>query len=352
MINDIVENALIESLVRGFPRSPLQRNSLQESDAELIRLPGAAGYIALTTDSIVEEIETGLYSEPYLIGWMTVIVNASDLAAVGAEPVGILLNETLPRGSVDEFIARLQRGIRDACSACNLHLLGGDTNFSSRLQMSACAVGLIPAGLPMTRLGCEPGDLLFASGQLGLGSAYAYVQLVGETRLNHGSLPYQPQGRLREGQLLRNFASSCIDTSDGAFAALDQLMRLNQVGFVLESNLEEILHPYALQVSHDAGFPAWMLLAGPHGEFELLFTLPPEDVENFLASSSSQGWEPRAVGKVTAEAGVWFILDGQRIAVDTGRIRNLSFEPNGDVDGYMKKLPSFVRRREEGRKQR
>src|SRR3990170_7954855 len=109
-------------MARGFPRSPLQYNKLQESDSELVRLPGGNSLLAVTTDGVVEEIESGLYDDPYLIGWMTVIVNASDLAAVGAEPLGILINENLPQDLASEFTAELQRGIRDACAAAGLYV--------------------------------------------------------------------------------------------------------------------------------------------------------------------------------------------------------------------------------------
>lgn len=202
-MNGIFENALIESLANTFPRSQLQCNRLQESDAELIRLPGTDALLAITTDSIVEEIEVGLYTDPYLIGWMTVMVNASDLAAVGAEPFGILLNETLPRDAGGDFTASLQNGIHDACSVCSIHVLGGDTNFSSRLQMGGCALGFVSDGLPMTRLGCKPGDHLFASNRLGLGNGYALIQIGAGSTHREVSFQYQPQARLREGQLLR-----------------------------------------------------------------------------------------------------------------------------------------------------
>src|SRR3990172_8443249 len=112
LIDDILENSLIARLACGFPRSPLQRNRLQETDAELLSLPGNESLLALTTDWVVEEIESGLYDDPYLIGWMTVIVNASDLAAVGAEALGILINENLPRELDPQFVDKLQTGIR------------------------------------------------------------------------------------------------------------------------------------------------------------------------------------------------------------------------------------------------
>ena len=348
MMNEILENALIAGLAGRFPRSPLQYNGLQESDAELIRLPGTDVLLAVTADTIVEEIEAGLYADPYLIGWMTVIASASDLAAVGAEPLGILLSETLPRDAGGEFTASLQNGIRDACLACGLPVLGGDTNLSSRLAMSGCALGLVSDGRPITRVGCRPGDLLFATGRFGGGSAYAFVRFVLARKGHNLSFPYQPQPRLREGQLVRRFASCAMDTSDGLLTTLDQLMRLNSVGFVVEAGPEEFLDPYTLRLSGQAKVAPWIPLAGPHGEFELVFAVPPPQVDPLLARASADGWTPVMLGKVVAEPGISLLLAGEATRLDTGRIRNLFDHCDGNVDEYFSGLLSLQMELEEG----
>ena len=227
------EIVLIEKLAGTLPRSPLLLNGLCESDAELIRLPGTDRALALTTDAIAEEIAASLYNDPYLIGWMVVVVNASDLAAVGAEPLGILLNETLPTDVDSDYIDRLQSGIRAALAACGLHLLGGDTNFSPTMQIAATAVGIVPSDAPLTRLGCAAGDRLYSSGRLGLGGAFALGQLDREAP----AVPYRPLARIREGRLLRGIASCCMDSSDGVVPTLDELSRLNRVGFRIDAPL-------------------------------------------------------------------------------------------------------------------
>lgn len=338
MLNKILENRSIENLVKLFSRSPLQQNRLHESDAELIYLPGTEVMLALTIDSIVEEIEAGLYTDPYLIGWMTVMVNTSDLAAVGARPIGILINETFPSDTSDDFISRLQSGIEDACRACDLHVLGGDTNFSSRMEMTGCALGYIPEKPPMTRLGCKPGDYLFLSGSPGSGSAFALIQLKNESLREHTSLRYQPHSRLREGQLLRKYATCCMDTSDGVFAALDQLMRLNHAGFRIDVALENFLHPDALSVCQSAKLPLWLMLAGHHGEFELAFTVASDNVDNFLKSAAQIGWEPVFIGKVLKDPCIQFLYNQKVASINTGMIRNLFLEHHSDVQEYIKQL--------------
>jgi thiamine-monophosphate kinase len=335
MMNAIVENAIVERLASALPRSPLQLNRLRESDAELIRLPGSDVVLALTTDGIVEEIEAGLYDDPYLIGWMAVMVNASDLAAVGAEPIGLLVNETLPEDLEAEFVEELQRGIRDACVACQLDVLGGDTNFSARMQISGTAVGVISNGNPLTRRGCAPGDRLFASAPLGQGSAYALFHLHERLRDSGPPVDYRPCARLPEGRVLRNYASCGMDTSDGVLPTLDELMRLNNVGLRLTRPLAQLLHRDALRISQAASLPAWTMLAGPHGEFELIFTVPETGCPAFLQAASVLGWSPLDLGVVICEPGVRIDeLDGGAI-LDTARMRNLFQEVGGDVQAFI-----------------
>lgn len=336
MSSPILENAFIERLALGLPRSPHQLNRLQEADAELVRIPGTTAVLALKTDSLVEEIETGLYADPALLGWMMVTINASDLAAVGAEPFGILLNETLPPGSDARFIERLQGGIRDACAEYGFAVLGGDTNFSAHMQLGAFAVGVIPDGRPVTRVGCGVGDVLFASGRVGLGGAYALARLTGEAAADEGM--YRPTARIREGGILRPFATCCMDTSDGVLPALDQLARLNAVGFRIDAPLEGVLHPVALASATASGTPLWMYLAGPHGEFELVFTVPAERLDRFAAAAAAAGWEPVRLGVVSAEPVVAIPIGGVVTAVDTGRVRNLFTEVGGDVSRYVSAL--------------
>jgi thiamine-monophosphate kinase len=335
MSDPILENAYIERLVQGLPRSPRQLNRLQEADAELIRLPGTNAVLALKTDSIVEEIETGLYADPYLLGWMTVTVNASDLAAVGAEPVGVLLNETLPPDPDDRYLTELQRGIREACVEYSLPVLGGDTNFSTHVQLGGFALGLVPDGRPVTRVGCRPGDLLYASGPLGSGGAYA-LAVLGPAASGTERPRYRPRARIREGAVLRPFASCCMDTSDGALPTLDQLARLNGVGFRIERRLEDLLDSSAQRAAAD--FAPWMLLAGPHGEFELLFTEPLDRRAAFESAAAAASWNPLCLGVVTSETTICLPYEGASVPVDTARVRNLFVSVGGDVRAYVRGL--------------
>jgi thiamine-monophosphate kinase len=332
------ERVLIDRLAAGFARSPRQLNALHESDAELVRLPGGDTVLAVTTDVIVEEIAAGLYRDPYLAGWMIVAVNASDLAAVGAAPVGIVVSESLPPDMSGAALDDLQRGIRDAAKRHDLPLLGGDTNQAGILVLGATAVGTVPADRVLTRRGAEPGDRLFASGSLGIGTAFAFAALMRGDGGRGNAVPFQPVARLREGRCLPGIASACMDTSDGVIATLDELMRLNGVGVRWERPVVESLHPAAVATARSAGLPLWTMLAGPHGEFELLFTVPHVRCAALDAAASAIGWTPIALGVVTEEP-VCSLHDATEwLEIDTARIRNLFGDVAGDPDRFLREL--------------
>lgn len=335
----IAEISLIERLTHKFRRSPLQLNRLQEADAEIIRLdPRGSVCLAVTTDSIVEEIASGLYDDPYLIGWMTVMANMSDLAAVGAMPLGILISEVLPESAPQEWLAELQRGIEKACEACGSFVLGGDTNTGRELLLTGCALGTTSRERLLSRTGAHAGDSLYATGFLGMGNVFAFAHFMNHKNASDETLSYEPYARLREGQSIAGIASACMDTSDGTLTTLDQIMRVNHVGFEIESDVESILHPQTRQATVGAGLPPWLMLAGQHGEFELIFTVSPQNELKMIETADRSNWQPLRLGRVIRDEEIRLPLYGRKTVVDTGRIRNLAAECGSEIMQYIQEL--------------
>jgi len=100
----------------------------------------------------------------------------------------------------------------------------------------------------------------------------------------------------------------------------------------------------AAAVAAAAGLPEWMLLAGPHGEFELVFTVPPAREREFLAAAAAAGWAPAALGAVTAEAAIRVPRGDTLVTLDTGHIRDLFTTAGGDLDRYLEGLREEDRR--------
>lgn len=333
MTTTIHELAMIESLTRHFTRSPRQLNGLQESDAELLRL-GNELILAVTTDTIAEEITAGLYADPWLAGWMTVMANLSDIAAVGAEPLGILIAETFPGGTDPMAISRIQEGIHDACTACGTWVLGGDTNTGDRLQLTGTAVGVISGGAALTRRGIRPDDGIYCTGPLGGGNAFAAAVLSGASERPS----FMPTARVHEGRALRSVATACMDTSDGLLATLDQLGRINNVGFELQPEWEAFLGTGALSCARAMGLPPWLFLAGPHGEFELVFAVPDPGSAGGGSALTIGGRACPRIGRATADDRIVLPGVGSFGASQRAAIRNLEPPDGGTINAYVAKL--------------
>ena len=367
-IKDIIENKIINNLTKSFIRSPKQLNKVHETDAEIIKLENSTYDLAITIDSISEEIKTGLYSDPYQIGWMSVMVNMSDLAAVGAAPLGIVISQILPKDISDDFLSKLQNGINDACIKCGTFVLGGDTNFGDELIISGCAIGTVEKGKHLKRVGCKASDKIYVTGKMGTGNAFAAQKLLfpnselsfrtslreRNPKVNKSErflpsvemtgrdedrlLEFHPSTKLEWRNILSKYSSSCIDTSDGVLSSLDQLMRLNNVGFKFRNDLGESLDQSSKLLFSKHNLPLWLLLAGEHGEFELLFSIPAEKEKEFLNEADLLNFNPIYLADAELEQNIKIYLYSKEQVIDSEKIRNLAFEKDFSPQKYLQKL--------------
>lgn len=342
-LKDIIENKIINNLTKSFSRSPLQVNKLHETDAEIIKLDDSPYDLAITIDTISEEIKTGLYSDPYQIGWMSVMVNLSDLAAVGASPIGIVISQILPKNISDDLLEKLQAGINDACMKCKTFVLGGDTNFGDELIISGCAIGTVNKAKHLFRIGCQPGDKIYTTGKIGIGNAYAAQKLLFNNQMDsrlrgNDNLRFFPEAKLEWRNILLKYATSCIDTSDGVLSSLDQIMRLNNVGFKFRNDWTEAIEVSSKQLFHNYNLPLWLLLAGEHGEFELLFSIPAEKEKEFLNEANIINLNPVYLADAESVLNIKINLYNKEQILDSEKIRNLAFGKDFSPHKYLQKL--------------
>ena len=350
-LKDIIENKIINNLTKSFMRSTAQLNKVHETDAEIIQLDNSPFDLAITIDTISEEIKAGLYSDPYQIGWMSVMVNMSDLAAVGASPLGIVISQILSKEIPQEYLDKIQAGINDACFECGTFVLGGDTNFGDELIISGCAIGTIEKGKYLKRVGCKVGDKIFTSGKVGSGNSYAVQKLLlnnaqidsrlcGNDNLEYTGpkLEFYPEAKLGWRNFLYKYSSSCIDTSDGVLSSLDQLMRLNKVGFKFRADWDESIDEISKQLFNYYNLPLWLLFAGEHGEFELLFSIPAEKEIEFLKETSQLDFSPIYLAEATEDVNIRIKIYNKEQSLDTEKIRNLAFEKDFSPTQYLQKL--------------
>jgi thiamine-monophosphate kinase len=336
-MREILENVAIDGWVKAFSRSPAQANAPHESDAELIEVPGLPErLLAITIDTVSEEILAGLYRDPYTMGWVAVMASLSDLAAVGADPLGLVMSASVPATHGPEFARHAGRGMEEACRSLGVFMLGGDTNAAPAVSLTGCAIGLVPRGAALTRHGVRPGDALFATGPAGTGNALALVRLAGLADDLFPEARYRPSARLSAGPILRGRARACMDTSDGVLATLDQLMRLNGCGFEVECDWGRLLAKDVLALCDRTRTPPWMMLAGPHGEFELVFSAPAADAEVIVRDLAKVGLTPVRLGTAQDHEAVTLALPaGRRADIDMAPLRNLLEASSGDMGRYL-----------------
>jgi thiamine-monophosphate kinase len=356
-LDAIGENRLLGLWGAHQRRHPEQLNALHEADAELVPLSGSGRLLAVTTDTVSEEIALGFYPDAGTIGWVAAVASLSDLAAVAAEPIGLVVAVTLPRALPRGFAEELAAGLDAAARAAGTYVLGGDTNAGAEASVTTTAFGTVATGEQLSRMGCGVGETVYASGRLGAGAmpVLRAMGLAVDTRpggslardgrepaagrgdVGCGDVPFRPCPRLREARLLPGWATACMDSSDGLVATLDQLARLNGVGFDVTAPLAEVLEPAVREACEHAGLDSLLALAQPHGEFELAFTVPTARAAAFEAHARRAGFEPVRLG-VTTEPGpaarapaLRFSGDGSPRTLDGARIRNLVAEEAGDL---------------------
>jgi thiamin-phosphate kinase len=333
----LAEVRAIDALIQGFKRHPDQWNRPHEADAELVKLTQLAPdtYLAATIDCLGTELASGFYQDAYTAGWVLVMASLSDLAAVGAAPIGLLLALGLPPG--DAFIARLGEGARDALAATGVAVLGGDLNEATVPMLTSCGLGLVH-GKPVGRMGIQPGDELWATGRLGSGNGLAIVRLLGLPDTLWPESRFRPTARLSAGQALRLTANAMMDTSDGMLSTLDHLARLNQVGLRIDFNPTQLVDPALLAAFTLAGLPGWPLLCGEHGEYELMVAVAPGHAMEVLAAA------PDAVRVAVATATPGLLLqlpDWREVIYDGSFIRNLPAQVAGDWQAYAREFQAF-----------
>ena len=236
-------------------------------------------------DTLVAGRHFPLDTSAHAIGWKSVAVNLSDLAAMGATAHSILLALSLPKIE-DAWLAEFSRGVAECCKSYNVQLIGGDTTQSPTLTISITALGWIKTGQAILRSGAQAGDLIVVSGEIG-SAAYALRHPNSALQL---TLDY-PKPQLALGQSLVGFASSMIDISDGLAQDLGHILSASQVGAEIQLEQIPIANELA-QLSIDQRFAD--VLAGGD-DYQLCFTISPDHFQRWQVQCAQSSVTPVTV---------------------------------------------------------
>ncbi len=267
------------SLIERFfgqdpPRNPETHLGIGD-DCALLAIPD--GYqLAVTTDTMVENVHFFAAAEPAWLGHKLLAVNLSDLASMGAKPVAATLALTLPK--VDEnWLAAFSQGFLGLARSYGIDLIGGDTT-AGPLTLTVQAMGLVKQNLALRRSGAKPGDFIYLTGQLG--DAGLGLKICQGYACHLPDLPlrrlHRPTPRVATGLALPGVATACIDVSDGLAGDLGHILKQSQAGACLDWQALPLSEPVRAYID-DTGDWAMPLTAGD--DYELCFTVNPKDAD-------------------------------------------------------------------------
>lgn len=306
------EQALISRWFRGLtPARPDVHIGIGDDAAVLVVPPGHE--LVVSTDTLVVGVHFPDSTAPADIGWKSLAVNLSDLAAMGAEPRWATLALTMPDADA-AFLEPFCRGFADCAAPHDVTLVGGDLT-RGPLSITLQIMGTVPAGSALLRSGAKAGDGIWVTGELG-GAALGLAMVQGRHTVDAACVQRlnRPVPRVQAGLALRGLATSCIDLSDGLLTDLGHVVRASGVG----ARVELARLPLARSVAALADdSQRWQLALAGGDDYELCFTAPAGAEERVRDALRAAGIGAMRIGAVTVESGVQWISNHGR-AVDFG----------------------------------
>jgi thiamine-monophosphate kinase len=264
---------LIQRHFSQYGAGPSVALSVGDDCAILTLDPGE--HLATSVDTLVEGVHFLPDTFPEDLGFRAVSVAASDLAAMGARPVGMTLALTLPEAD-DFWLNAFSQGVGQAVSAYELPLVGGDTT-RGPLTITVQVFGAVPGGQALLRGGARVGDAVCVSGPLG-DAAAGLALLRGEWRATPEAAEYlvdrynRPRARLELGRALLGAATAAIDISDGLLQDAGHIAAASGVCLELETAALPVSSAVE-SIGDREKVLKWALSGGD--DYELCFTLPP-----------------------------------------------------------------------------
>lgn len=281
-------------------------------DCALLEVP--PGYnLALSMDMLNEGVHFPRGADASALAQRCLRVNLSDLAAMGAEPLGFTLALSLP--DVDE---NWLQGFSEGLSACarqfRCSLLGGDTTHGP-LSITIQVHGLISAGQALRRSGASVGDAIYVTGTLG-DAALALPYLTQQPGFDLSALTtaqwaflqaafYQPEPRVEAGLALQGLASAAIDISDGLASDLTHILQASGTkSAALGAIIDGAQLPASTVFSSLIPAPERIPMALSGGDdYELCVTVPPQNEACAQAAMKAMGLRFTRIGAVVAGSG-------------------------------------------------
>jgi thiamine-monophosphate kinase len=314
---------LFAPLAAGYP------GALDLKDDAALVTPRVGHQVVVTCDALVAGVHFLKDDPPELIARKAVRVNLSDLAAMGASPIGLVLALALPKDADEAFVRRFAAGLAQDVALFNVPLIGGDTVATpGPFTLAITALGEVPAGAALRRSTARPGDLVFVSGTIGdgaLGLAAAQGKLTHLAPSEQAFLADRyrlPQPRTILGPSLVGLAHAAMDVSDGLVQDLGHIASAS--GIAIEVRVEDIPLSSAVRFAITAE-PAWLASVLTGGDdYELIFTAAEKEAAAIEVAAGRAGIQVTRIGQVAHGKGVIVLRDGHPMDLRLSGYRHFS----------------------------
>jgi thiamine-monophosphate kinase len=306
-LEELGERGAIEVLKRIFDRGYPPGLGIGD-DCALI--DWGEHYLLVTTDAVSQRAHIPPSATPYQIGWYVVVINLSDVAAMGGYPLGFVAALVLPRSLDLNFLRELARGMDDATKEFGLAVLGGDTKEGNEIMLSGTAFGRVRKDRVLLRTGARPGDVLVVTGDLGRSGWGARALRAGTDVAHATELMMRPHPRVEEGKLFSDSGAvtSCMDVSDGLGTTLAQMSSLGHATFEVDwgklpvyRETRQLPLPEAQELALYWG-----------GDYELVATVRTEKAEELVALFREKRHALTVCGRVLPAGPNVLVVDGKR----------------------------------------
>lgn len=292
------------SIIEKFFTRPTPSATLGVGDDAALLAVSPGMELAISTDMLVAGTHFFVDTDPRKLGWKTLAVNVSDLAAMGAQPRWATLAVSLPQ--VDEpWLAAFADGFFKCAAQYGVELIGGDTTCGP-LNLSVTILGEVPKNHALRRGAAQPGDDIWVSGTLG-GAALGLAALQGKVQLDQTDLAHclraleTPQPRVDLGLALRGVAHAAIDLSDGLLADLGHILEGSNLGS--EIRFDSLpAHTALLSVLAETLGQRCLLAGGD--DYELCFTASPARATAIMAIGQHLKLALTRIGQIDTQPGL------------------------------------------------
>ena len=294
--------------------------ALELGDDAALLTPPPGRTLVLAADAMVAGVHFLPEDPPETIGRKLLRVNLSDLAAMGAAPLGYLMTCGFARGTTDAWIEAFARGLAADQAEFGLSVLGGDTVVTpGPATFSLTILGHVAPGRALRRKGARAGDDVWVSGTIGDG-ALGLLALTGRLPPDdHLARRYRlPEPRLALGQALAGIAHAAMDVSDGLIGDLAKMMRVSGTSAEIELACVPVSAQASAVIAAHPGALETALTGGD--DYEILACVPPRNAAAFEGGAALAGMAVTRIGHVMKGQAAPRVRDASGAIMVFGRV--------------------------------